>query len=96
MLDRQLKIEIMATVRRAMEESLEGANEVWLSGKQLSEQFSMFTPNWLEEYGELLPRTQAIVTDSTGKSRATRWAYPRNKIQRMVREGHIKQFIYEK
>lgn len=88
-MDKQLHIDIMATVRRAMQESLEDSMEVWLSGDELCKQFQMFTPGWLKRYGCRLPRTRAVV-HSEGVSHASGWAYPRNKIQRMIRENAIK------
>jgi hypothetical protein len=89
-MDRQLHIDIMTTVRRAMLDCLEDAQEVWLTGEALCKQFGMFTPSWLKRYGHKLPRTRAVVHDETG-SHATGWAYPRNKIQRLIRENSIKQ-----
>lgn len=51
----------------------------------------MFTPSWLKRYGHKLPRTRAIVTGEDGQQHTTGWAYPRNKMQRLIRENSIKQ-----
>jgi len=90
-MDKQLHMDIMATVRRAMQDLLEESMEVWLSGDELCKQFQMFTPSWLKRYGCRLPRTRAVVTDANGQEHATGWAYPRNKIQRMINDNSIKQ-----
>ena len=90
-MDNELRIDIMCTVRRAMQDALEGAQEVWLTGEQVTQQFGMFTRDWLRRYGDRLPRTQAIVRDSDGVEHKTGWAYPRNKIQKMIRENKIKE-----
>lgn len=73
-----------------MRETLEHAEEVWLSPAELCKQFQMFSPSWLKRYGMKLPRTKAIVRDSDGTTHETGWAYPRNRIQRMIAEGQIK------
>lgn len=88
MLDQKTKNEIMATVNRAIVEALEGVNEKYLTAKELSEQFQMFSPAWVRTYGYLLPRVQAKVVED-GAEHKTGWAYPRNRIARMVMEGKI-------
>ena len=65
-MDRMLRAEIIATVRQAMQEVLEGADEVWLRPKQLLEQFGMFTHDWLKRYGHTLNPSRAIVIDENG------------------------------
>ena len=88
-MDRLLRAQIAAAVRDAVREALEGSEEVWLSGDQLCEQFGMFSKGWLKAYGYKLPRTQAVVTDEGGEEHRSGWAYPKNKIQRMIRDGSI-------
>lgn len=90
-MDKELRLDIMGTVRIAMQDALEDAQEVWLTGDQMTKQFGMFTRDWLRRYGDRLPRTQAVVRDSAGIEHKTGWAYPRNKIQRMIRENKIKE-----
>jgi len=88
-MDRTLRAEIVAEVRRSMTEILEVANERWLTGDELCEQFQMFSPGWLKAYGERLPRQRAEVMD--GNVKVSRWAYPQHKIARMIQDGTIKQ-----
>lgn len=88
-LDKQLKLDIMGTVRRAMQEVLEDADEVWLTPKQVSEQFGMFKKDWLDRHGELLPRERASYIDKDGQEKFTGWAYPKHKIQRMIRDREL-------
>lgn len=92
-MDRMLRAEIVATVRQTMTEVLEGADEVWLSPKQLLEQFGMFSQEWLDKNGRLLPREQASVIWPDGTEKGTRWAYPKHKINRMIREGKLKGMV---
>ena len=87
-MDRVLRAEIVAEVRRSMTEILEVANEKWLTGEELCKQFQMFSPGWLKAYGERLPRQRAEVQD--GGTKASRWAYPMHKIARMINDGTIK------
>jgi hypothetical protein len=95
MIDRDLRLDIMGTVRAAMQRVLEEQEEVWLSGDELCRQFQMFTTSWLKRYGHLLPRTKAVVVDGSVEH-TTSWAYPRNEIQRLAREGKLKELRNER
>lgn len=64
-------------------------DEVWLEPKEFLKQFQMFTKDWLEHYGWKLPRERVEIIGDDGKTRVTRWAYPRNEIQRMIREHNF-------
>ena len=88
-MDRMLRAEIVAEVRKSMTEILEVANERWLTGDELCQQFQMFSPGWLKAYGERLPRQRAEVSDNGVK--VSRWAYPQHRIARMIQEGSIKE-----
>lgn len=95
-MDGRTRLEIMQAVSTAIEQALEGNRECWLSGKELCKQFQFFTPNWLKTYGHLLPRVQARVLSDGGTVRTTSWAYPRNRIQRMVNEGRLDFHLKER
>lgn len=88
-LDRRVVAELKAVMMAAKQEIMEDNEEVWLSKAQFLEQFQMFTPSWLEKYGKLLPRSKAIVTEGDVQHE-TAFAYPRNQIQRMIRNNEIK------
>ena len=92
-MDRMLRAEIIATVRETMREMLEGADEVWLTPKQLLEQFGMFSQEWLNHNASLLPREYASVIWPNGEEKCTRYAYPKHKINRMIQEGRLKGLI---
>ena len=81
--------EVKMVVRRAMEEEREMYDEVWLTEKQLLQQFGMFTHDWLKKYGQCLQPARAIVVDEQGVERRSGWAYPKHKIQRMIASGEI-------
>ena len=90
-MDRMLRAEIVATVRQTMTEVLEGADEVWLSPEEFCKTFGMFSPEWLRRNGELLPREKAGVVMPDGTVKETRsWAYPKHRINRMIREGKLR------
>ena len=95
MLDRYFKNELKACISailtRCLHDLRDENEEVWLSKDEFLKQFGMFNESWLKEYGETLPRTMAMVTDKNGAGHMTRYAYPRNKIQAMIRDGRIKQ-----
>ena len=92
-MDRLFEAKLLALIDRKMTERLEGADEVWLKPKQLLEQFGMFSQEWLDENGHLLPREYASVIWPDGTERCTRWAYPKHKINRMIQEGKLKGMI---
>ena len=82
--------EVKAVVRRAVEEEREMYDEVWLTEKQLLEQFGMFTHDWLKKYGHCLQPARAIVVDAHGVEHPTQGlAYPKHRIQRMIASGEI-------
>lgn len=81
--------EVKAVVRRAIEEEREMYDEVWLTEKQLLEQFGMFTHDWLKKYWKCLQPAQAVVVDEYGVEHKTGKAYPKHKIQRMIASGEI-------
>ena len=88
-----LRAEIVATVRQTMTEVLEGADEVWLKPKQLIEQFGMFSQEWIDRNGHLLPRENVSVIWPDGREVETRWAYPKHRINRMIMEGKLKGLV---
>lgn len=89
MIDAATRREITFAVQSAIHKTMCDYEEVWLSEKELLRQFQFLNKGWLKEFGELLPRTQAIVIRKNGKERTTGWAYPRNKIQSMLMNGNI-------
>lgn len=64
--------------------------ERWLTADELIAQFGCFSKSWLKNYGHLLPRTQAVVTEPDGSSHASAWCYPMHKINRMLHDNSIK------
>ena len=81
--------ELKMVVRRAIEEEREMYDEVWLTEKQLLDQFGMFTHDWIKKYGQCLQPARAIVVDEQGVERRSGWAYPKHKIQRMIASGEM-------
>ena len=84
---------ITATVNEATRRALEGAEEKWLTRKQLLEQFGMITEDWVKKYGKLLNPVTAVVTEN-GVTRVTREAYPMHAINRMIHENRL-SFVVE-
>ena len=91
-MDRMLRAEIVATVRQTLAEVLEGADEVWLSPDEFCKTFGMFSPEWLRRHGELLPREKVRIVMEDGTVKESRsWAYPKHKINRLIREGKLRE-----
>ena len=90
-MDRVLRSEIVAAVRQTLADVLEGADEVWLTPEEMSKQFGMFSPEWLRRHGELLPREKVGIVMEDGRVKESRsWAYPKHRINRMIREGKFR------
>lgn len=89
-MDRQLKADIVATVRKSLMEAMETYDERWLTAKQISEYIGCLTERWLRDNGEMLPRTRMEWTDSQGQRHASSWMYPLHRLQAMIADGRIK------
>lgn len=89
-MDRQLKTEIVVTVKRSVAEAMEVYQERWITDKEMSQYISVMTQRWLREHGEMLPRTPIEWTDRHGKRHATSYLYPLHRIQAMIADGRIK------
>ena len=86
-MDRKLREEIVAEVQKAMMAAMVSLQEQWLTPDELCKQFGMFTRDWLEKYGDILPRKRVKVTHLNGETRGTRWAYPRFQIAQNIANG---------
>lgn len=86
-MDKQLKHEIMETIRQAIQQMEEESNERYLSSEELCKQFGMLTKDWVARNGKYLPRERIAIVGQGG----TRWGYPQKKIARMIREGKLRQ-----
>lgn len=87
-MDRKLREDILEEVGKAVELALVKAGERWLTADELCKQFQMFTKDWLENYGDILPRKQIRVECTiSGKKRGTRWGYAKLEIAENIRNG---------
>lgn len=86
-MDKKLREEIVAEVQKAVTLSMLSLQEQYLTADELCKQFQMFTKDWLEKYGDCLPRKRLKVTHLNGETRGTRWAYPRFKIAQNIVDG---------
>lgn len=98
-LDKETRLAIAQVVEKTVQENMSSYCEVWLSEDELLKQFGMLSPNWVKRYGMLLPRTRfevTIINKDGRKTKRTRWAYARNKIQKWIADGTIRTLtIYE-
>lgn len=90
-MDKMLRAEIVAEVRKAMRESLEMYREEWVTDKELMKHVQCLNKTWFRTYGHTLPREQVVVTeDESDQEHRTGWCYPLNRIKRMVATGEMK------
>ena len=90
-MDRQLKTEIVATVKRSVAEAMEVYSERWITDKEMSQYISVMTQRWLRDHGDMLPRTPIEWADKKGARHATSYIYPLHLIQTMIADGRIKE-----
>ena len=90
-MDRQLKAEIVATVKRSVAEAMEVYSERWIIDKEMSEHISVMTQRWLRDHGDMLPRQQPTWKDKNGVEHSTSYLYPLHQIQAMIADGRIKE-----
>ena len=87
-MDRKLREELIAAAERGAYLAMMRANEQYLTADELCKQFQMFTRDWLEKYGDILPRKQVHVECTiSGKTRDTRWGYAKLEIAENIRNG---------
>ena len=94
-MDKLLREEIAGEVKRILTDILEGSKEQWVSGDELGQHISCFSPNWLKMYGRSLPRTRAIVTCKDGSTHQSGFIYPLHKIKRMLANNQVKSLKIE-
>ena len=85
-MDKQLRAEIVATVRQAMLTY----NEKWVTAEVLCEHVSTLTPRWLKDHGQMLNRTRVEWDDEQGHH-AQSWLYPLHEIKEWIQNGKIKE-----
>jgi hypothetical protein len=90
-MDRQLKAEIVATVKRSVAEAMEVYSERWITDKEMSQYISVMTQRWLRDHGDMLPRQQPTWKDKNGVEHSTSYLYPLHQIQAMMADGRIKE-----
>lgn len=82
-MDAKLRSEIAKEVRAAMTE----ACEQYITADEVCQQFQMFTKDWINKFGDILPRKRVKVTTLKGEPRKTHWAYARHQIAINIAEG---------
>ena len=87
MIDRVLKNDIYELVQRSVNDAMTKNEERWLSGPELCKQFQMFTPRFLKDYGEILPRKRVNITTRDGKKHSTRYAYAQHAVAQNIANG---------
>ena len=90
-MEKQLRVEIVAEVKRSVEKAMEVYNEVWLTDDLLEDHISLMTKRWLRDHGDMLPRTPIEWTDKKGAKHSSSYLYPLHRIQAMMNDGRIKE-----
>lgn len=95
-LDKTTRDLVKKTVETAMREVMEASEEKWLTTNELSEQYPLFTKDWLRHYGHFLPRRRLEIVDIDGITHHSQWCYPKYRIARMIHENSLKFFLKER
>ena len=85
-----LEAKIIAAVTKVAQQHYQVNEERWLTAEQLSEYVGVFTKRWLQDHGDMLPRTPIEWTDKKGARHSTSYLYPLHQIQAMIADGRIK------
>ena len=85
-MDKVLRAEILAEVRKAMTEM----NERWVTADVLCEHVGSLTKRWLKDHGQMLDRTRVEWDDKDGHH-AQAWLYPLHRIKIWIATGKIKE-----
>ena len=85
-MDKQLRAEIVAEVRKAMMTY----SERWVTEDQLSEYVGTLTKRWLKDHGQLFNRTRVEWDDADGHH-TQGWIYPLYEILDWINSGKIKE-----
>lgn len=86
-MDRALRSEIVAEVRKAMTTYA----EKWVTAEVLCEHVGTLTPRFLKDHGQMFNRTRVEWADGQGTRHAQAWLYPLHQIQEMILNGKIKE-----
>lgn len=95
-MDRLLRVEVVQTVKKAVEEAMLVYEERWLTPEQISEHVGTMTPRWLKDHGHLFDEIRTRMewkNPETGKVTTGQWLYPLHKIEQMIATGEIKQLV---
>ena len=90
-MDKQTKTEIKVVIREAIQEAMEVDEERGLTDTQMEQYVSVMTKRWLQDHGEMLPRTPICWKDKKGIIHTSSYLYPLHRIQAMIADGRIKQ-----
>lgn len=82
-----MRDELRRLVSAAITDAMMRQDERWLSAQELCAQFQMFTPRWLKNHGDCLPRKRVTIKAADGSCHSTRWAYPQHEIAENIRNG---------
>lgn len=86
-MDKLLRAEIVAEVRRAMVE----LNERWVTADVLCEHVGTLTKRFLQDHGDMFNRTRVEWVDKYGTRHPQAWLYPLYEIKAMILNGKIKE-----
>ena len=88
-MDKLTEAKMIAAFERVAKKANEVYEERWLTAKQMAEYVGVLTDRWLEDHGDLLPRTR-FEWEENGVKRSGSWIYPLHRIQAMIADGRIK------
>ena len=81
-----IEVKLFSLIQQAVEKVMCSQQEQWVTAKELSERFPIFTADFVKKHGELLPR-ERMVYEEEGKEVETRFMYPVNTINQLIIKG---------
>ncbi len=87
-MNKKLREDLIKAAERGAYLAMMRANEQYISAEELCRQFQMFTKDWLDNFGDILPRKKVRVECTiSGTKRGTRWGYAKLEIAENIRNG---------
>lgn len=87
-MDKKLREDLIKAAERGAYLAMMRANEQYISAEELCKQFQMFTKDWLDNFGDILPRKKVRVECTiSGMKRKTRWGYAKLEIAKNIADG---------
>lgn len=82
-----IEAKLFSLIEKAVMRVMNGQQETWVTGKELSERIPIFSQDFIKKYGQVLPREKMEYFGQDGAVCETRYMYPLHALNAMVQKG---------